>query len=158
MKITIVDEKDNILSSKERNSLTNKDIYRVSALWLTNNQNQILLAQRALNKKKDPRMWGPAVAGTVEENETYQQNIIKEAEEEIGLKNINPTKTIKTRIKKPHNHFTQWFTLKIKNKINLKLNSEVKQLKWFSKNELKKEIKEHPNNFVYSMRDVIEKL
>ena len=32
-----------------------------------------------------PEVWGPAVSGTNEEGETYDSNIIKEAQEEIGL-------------------------------------------------------------------------
>ena len=95
-KIIIVDEDDNIIGSKERNSIVSGDIYRVSALLIENSKGEILLAQRALTKKHDPGKWGPPVAGTVEEGETYESNIVKEAEEELGLKNIQIIKMMHT--------------------------------------------------------------
>lgn len=157
--LIIVDDKDNAIDLKERSILTENDIYRVAVLWITNSNDEILLAQRALDKKKDPGMWGPAVAGTVEEGESYKSNIIKEAEEEIGLKNIKPKKLDKSRTVRPHNHFTQWFKLVLDKKINdFNINKEVKKIKWFSKKDLKKKIKEDPDDFVYSMVDVIDKL
>lgn len=86
-KIIIVDENDTIIGHKNRDSMEDGDMYRVSALWIQNSKGDILLAQRSFDKRNDPGKWGPAVAGTVEEGETYESNIIKEAEEEIGLKN-----------------------------------------------------------------------
>ena len=49
--VIIVDEKDNIISYKERKSISQKDIYRVSALWIMNSKGDSLLAQRSFNKK-----------------------------------------------------------------------------------------------------------
>lgn len=88
--VTIVDEQDNILGVKARDDLGSKDIVRISVLWIENSKGQVLLQQRSLAKKTGPGKWGPAVAGTVESHETYASNIIKEAEEEIGLTGITP--------------------------------------------------------------------
>jgi len=99
VKIIIVDENDNPIGLKERGTLDyDKDIYRVSALWITNSKGQILIARRALTKKQNPGKWGPGVAGTIDEGETYDSNIIKEAKEELGLQNIKPEKWIKTTL------------------------------------------------------------
>ncbi len=86
-KIIVVDENDKEIGVKERSKITHDDIYRVSGLWLTNSKGEILLAQRSFNKPRDndPGKWGPAVAGTVDEDETYKENIQKEIKEELGL-------------------------------------------------------------------------
>ena len=112
-KIVIVDEDDNVIGHKERGLVGRGDIYRVSALWITNSKGKILLARRALTKSHDPGKWGPAVAGTVEEGEDYRDNIVKEAGEEIGLRNIKPQTGPKIRIFGEHNYFDQWYLLKI---------------------------------------------
>jgi hypothetical protein len=112
-RIVIVNENDEIIAHKERGTLIQKDIYRVSALWVKNFKGDILLAQRKFTKSHDPGKWGPAVAGTVDEGETYEQNIIKEAEEEIGLKNIRPTLGPKIRMTGEYNYFDQWYTLNL---------------------------------------------
>ena len=95
MKIQIVNTNDKVIGLKERKNLDYKNnIYRSSALWIINSKGKSLLAQRALTKKHHPGKWRPAVSGTIEKNETYDSNIIKESEEELGLKNIHPKKII----------------------------------------------------------------
>ena len=75
MKIPIVNEQDEILGYKDRDGKNREDISRITALWLTDFDGNVLLAQRAFNKKRSPGLWGPAVAGTVEEGETYEEKI-----------------------------------------------------------------------------------
>lgn len=142
MKIQIVDSNDKVVEMKEREEINYEtDIYRVSALWIINSQGKILLARRAFTKKQNPGKWGPAVAGTVDEGETYESNIIKETEEELGLKNISPEKAIKEFEKGMYKHFTQWFILKLEPDFDLKDlkidEEEVAEIKWFSKQEIK---------------------
>lgn len=100
MRIQIVNENDEYIGAKERSEIDHgTDIYRVSALWLINSLGQVLLAKRAATKDHSPGKWGPAVAGTVEESETYDENIRKEAKEEIGLVDANVTRSKKICIK-----------------------------------------------------------
>lgn len=150
MQIIIVDEKDNIIGYKERNELVSTDIYRVTGLWLTNSEGKILLAKRAANKKHHPNKWGPAVAGTVELGESYDDNIIKEASEEISLINIKFIKGPKVFINKEYIHFVQWYTAVVDKKIEDFVVSieEVSELKWFDKQELENELKKNPDNFL----------
>lgn len=158
-KIIIVDKNDNMIASKEREILEAKDIWRVSALWLTNSKGQILMARRALNKIHNPGKWGPAAAGTVEEGETYDFNIIKEAEEEIGLKNLELKKGSKTKNSTgKYEYFCQWFTAKIDKPIEeFKIQkSEVAEVRWFSKEELRKKLRENPGEFIYSVNQWID--
>ncbi len=153
MKVPIVNEEDEIIEIKSRGDLLDNDIYRVSALWIVNSKGQILLAKRALSKRKDPGMWGPAVAGTVEENESYEVNIIKEAKEEIGIEGHDFKLGPKTRTINPHNHFTQWFTLVIDEPLDyFKIQKEeVDKIKWFTKEELNREMEENPDKFIKSL-------
>ena len=154
MKIIIVDKKDKLIGAKERGTLNKKDIYRVSALWITNSKEQILLARRAYSKKQNPGKWGPAVAGTNDEGETYDSNIIKEAEEELGLKNIKPKKGVKELVKGKYKHFTQWFILNSDIKLDdLKINEEeVAEIKWFTKQEVLKIINTNSDEVLEKMK------
>lgn len=158
MKIPIVDENDNIIEYKDRNDRDFNAIYRVSSLWVTNSKGEILLARRAFDKKHDPGKWGPAVAGTVEEGETYESNIIKEAEEELGLKNIKPTLGAKLRKKTKWNYFTQQFNLLLDKDISdFKVQEkEVAEIKWFTEKGLRKELEEHPDDFLKGIHDRIK--
>lgn len=114
MKIQIVDMNDNLVGVKERSEIDySTDIYRGSALWLTNSKGQVLLAKRAATKDKDPGKWGPAVAGTLDEGETYKENIVKEAREEIGLSDITFTSGPKVYTSYPTKYFNQWYLASI---------------------------------------------
>lgn len=129
-------------------------------MWITNSKDEILLARRALTKSHSPGKWGPAVAGTVEEDETYYSNIIKEAKEELGLENIDPKIGPKIRVAKNYNYFCQWFLLDIDKPVDeFKLQkTEVEKLKWVSLKYLLDEIKNNPDNFVEAMKEWVKLL
>ncbi len=151
MKIPIVNEQDEIIGYKDRKD--KKGVSRVSGLWLADHEGNVLLAQRAFNKKHDPGLWGPAVAGTVEEGETYESNIIKEAKEEIGLTGVKFTLGSKVRISAGHEYFAQWFFAKVAHDYPfVKKDDEVEQVKWFSVEEFKKLLKEKPEIFIPSFK------
>lgn len=154
-RIPIVDENDVEIGFKDRSEIEPDDIYRVSALWLTNSKGEILLAQRSLTKKNGPGKWGPAVAGTVDEGETYEINILKEAEEEIGLvltsQEIRPGPKVK--VQGNHLHFCQWYYAKSDKKIDefVLQEDEVMSARWVSLEELKRLTTEDPEMFSRSM-------
>ena len=158
-KIIIVNEKDDILGYKERGTLNPEDIYRVSALWLINSKGDILLAQRSFNKNNDPGLWGPAVAGTNDENEDYASNMVKEMEEELGLTNLSIKQVFKNFKEGKHKHFTSWFVATFDQDISeFKIQEdEVEQIKWFPKEELKQEFQKFPEKFIVGLKEIFER-
>lgn len=83
-------------------------------------------------------------------------NIIKEAEEELGLKSIKPKLGPKTKI---DNYFVQWYTLNIYKDISeFKIQeNEVEEIKWFSIKEMKKYFYEHPEEFTPAIKIILRK-
>lgn len=153
-----VDKDDNVLGYKAKAEFGPDDIERVSALWITNSNGDVLIAQRALTKKYGPGYWGPAAAGTVEEGETYETNIIKEAEEELGLKNIKPVAGPKFYRETAHKYFCQWFTCVVDLPIEtFKLQpEEVAAVKWTNKDALRQAIENKEDKFLSSMAQVLD--
>lgn len=160
LRIIIVNGQDEFIGHKERHGIAKDDIYRVAALWVTNSRGDILLAQRKFTKSHDPGKWGAAAAGTLDEGETYESNLIKEAEEELGLKNIKPALGPKNRVTGEHNYFEQWYTLKIDTLAeDLTIQEdEVEQVKWFTRAELERDLRDHPNKYLKGMRWCLEHL
>jgi isopentenyldiphosphate isomerase len=154
MRIPVVNEQDKIIGYKDRKDRNKIDITRITGLWLWNEKGEALLAQRAFTKSFNPGKWGPAVAGTVEEGETYESNIIKEAEEEIGLKDLKPNLGPKYRRTTLHAYFAQWFFATIDSNYPLtKQDNEVEAVRWFSKDELFKMMDEKPEMFIPSFKE-----
>ena len=98
------------------------------------------------------------MAGTVEEGETYEKNIIKDAKEELSIENINVKRCPKIKIDGKHKYFIQWFYCNLNKSIkNFKIQKqEVAEIRWFSKEELKKEIKNNPREFLNGMDKYLE--
>lgn len=154
-KIIIVNEKDEIIWYKHRWTLNHsKDLFRVSALWIKNSKWDILLAQRSFKKAHNPWKWWPAVEWTNEEWETYDSNIIKRSYEEIWIEYNSPV-PFKKLISWNYPHYHQWFLMVVDKEIyEFKLQKdEVEQIKWFSKEELLKELETNPDNYLVSIKD-----
>lgn len=158
MKIPIVDENDNIIKYKDRDDRNPNDIFRITAIWITDKNGNILLQQRKLNKKINPGKWGPAVSGTIEEGESYESNAYKEMKEEIGVENHKLTEIKKIfREPKSGRKFVQLYNCIIpKDYKIMPQKEEVEQLKWFSKEELLYIYNKKPEEFVDFMKDLIE--
>jgi isopentenyl-diphosphate delta-isomerase len=152
-KVIIVDENDVEIGVVERDEWADGAIHRVSALWLTNSRGDILLAKRAAVKKHAPNLWGCAAAGTIEEGETYDTNIIKETEEEIGVAITldQLRKGPKVLMGQSNNRrFIQWYTGVADVALDdLRLQEdEVSEARWVPHAELLSWMREKPEEFV----------
>ncbi len=157
-KLIIVNDKDEIISAKEGKDRTADDIIRVAGLWLFNSKKEALIAQRAHDKVHDPGKWGPSVAGTVEEGETYVSNIIKEAKEEIGL-TLSEADLISGQhgfVSTGHKYWYQSFFAKSDLPISAFTiqKREVAEIRWIGIDELLAWIRERPDDFIQSFKSL----
>ena len=161
-RIILVDEHDNPVSLKKQGTLNYEDIYRVSALQLTDNKGEYsLISQRKWSKHNDPGKWAAAVAGTVDEGESYKENIEKETAEEIGLNNIDFRIGPKQYFDDgKHKFFCQWFYAQV-NKDDTKFTiqeEEVEAVEWVQNKSLLADIKANPQKYVSSMIETLKSL
>lgn len=89
--ISIVNRDHVVIGKKPRADITKDDIYTASVLWILDQRNRILLSQRVFTKKNSPGKWGPSASGTIEYDEKYIDNVIKEAKQELGI-TIDPSR------------------------------------------------------------------
>lgn len=158
MRLPIVDENDVEIGIKERDEVTKDDIFRVSALWVTNSKGEHLVAQRALTKKKHPGKWGPAVAGTVEEGETYEINILKETAEELGIILRSNDLRLGPKVLRHgpiDTSFTQWYFATVDKQLEefTLPDEEVMAIRWLSTEEFKDILRDRPEEFIPSAPD-----
>ena len=163
MQLPIVDRNDVEIATKERDELAPTDIYRVSALWIVNSRGDILIAQRALTKKKGPGQWGPAAAGTVEVGETYETNIMKEAEEELGVSpSVEDLQAgSKVFIERPDGaYFCQWYFACLDKELAEFVYEplEVMALAWTSEEKLREAVAARPDDFTPTFQLFLDRL
>lgn len=88
--VQLVDEHDNLVGHKHRDKLTDSDIWRISAIDVRDlTDEHVLVQKRSVKKKNSPGIWTIAVAGTLEENDTYESCAYRELQEEIGVVNCH---------------------------------------------------------------------
>lgn len=151
MSIAVVDENDNILRFKDREDRNPNDRIRISVLWLLNSKNEALISQRALTKANSPGKWTASVSGTVEDNETYLETMIRETQEELGI-NIEEREVLWS-VKKSIDRYRKYFGTVFFVKRDLEISKfklqkeEVEQVRWISVNEVSEWYKQKPRDF-----------
>lgn len=156
-RVILVDKEDNILGYKDREELQDTDLHRIAALWVEDEEGNVLIAQRSAQKKIHPNLWGPAASGTIEEDETYESNIVKEAEEEIGLTGLTLIPITKMLL---HNNqrMCQLYKTIIPHKPTEEFiiqEDEVAGVRWMSKEALAKGIRENSAIYGPSMKEYL---
>lgn len=88
----IVDEKGNTIGSATRGECHNgsKLLHPVVHLHLFDKEGRLYLQQRPLWKEIQPGKWDTAVGGHVDYGEDIETALIREAREEIGIKDFEP--------------------------------------------------------------------
>ena len=160
-KINIVDENNILIGVKARSEMNSVvDRYQCTGLFLKNGVGEILIAQRSLKKDKDPGLWGPAVAGTVDEGETFITNIYKEAAEEIGLIGVQFTLGPLFKSDEPRRNFGQWFFVRVDKPLSAytKQDAEVHRLSFVSPEILQADVVAHPAKYVLSFAQHLDEL
>lgn len=160
-KVIIVNKEDVPIGLKAREEIDpTKDIYRITAIWVTNKKGEVLIAQRKFTKKINPGKWGPAVAGTLEEGETYESNAYKELEEEIGIAGVVLKPGPKIFVEAPRKYFAQWYTCVIDKPIEdfVTQEDEVEQVRWISVAELKKDVEQNLADYYVASMPLIIKM
>ena len=151
-RIPVVNEQDEVIGYRIRRELQPGDIFRVTGLWIYDTEGTILLARRAETKALHPGLWALGVAGTVEEGETYDSNIVKEMGEEIGLIGYTPI-FLNKELRDTHGsglrRFASHYAVTIPHDYPFKLKEdEVAEVKWFTPSEIDQAVTEHPELFV----------
>lgn len=158
MQIPLVNDKDEIIGKKDRAEIDyTRDIFRTASLWITNSKGEVLLAQRKFDKKVDPGKWGEAVGGTVEGNDSYEETVVREAEEELGLTEITPNIGPKQFITVPCRYFVQWYEVTLDEPIEAFTiqPEEVEQVAWIPLSQLREELQNTPEKYISEMKAIL---
>jgi isopentenyl-diphosphate delta-isomerase type 1 len=87
-----VDEQGNVIGKATRAEFHSnpKMIHQVVHSWIFNKEGEILWQQRSMRKATSPGKWDMSCGGHILSGQTADETIIKELEEELGIKNAEP--------------------------------------------------------------------
>jgi isopentenyl-diphosphate delta-isomerase len=156
--VTLVDTEDKVIGSKQFSELNKDDRWRIIAVWITDDDGRVLIAQRSHQKQLEPNKWGPAVAGTVTHPDGYQVSARRELFEELGIEsdklehvdNLVFDAAFGKRV-------CAVFKLQVKDDTKFTpQEDEVAQIKWVGLDELAKSIASNPLDYTRNLTDLVD--
>ena len=152
-RIQIVDENDQPTGAATRQEAWAKGLhYRLVEILIEDENGNVLLQKRSMNKLSYPGCWTVAASGHVDEGETYEATAPRELQEEIGIS--TPLEYLGTFFlhmdvgDKTINQFNGVFHGTVPRDTQFTLQpEEVSEVRWISREELQKEAATSPENF-----------
>ena len=134
--LDVVDENDTVIGQKTRAECHSNPslIHRVVHCWLLNSDGQLLWQQRSMLKKLAPGMWDMSCGGHIPAGETPEHGLIRELDEELGVKNpkIHLVEKYISKLPKQTEMIHLYFVHcdMLESEFTLQ-KEEVQQVKWF---------------------------
>lgn len=137
-----------------------KLLHPVIHIHIFNNERKLLLQKRSPNKEIQPGKWDTAVGGHISYGETVEKAVERETKEELGLKNLEYKYLTKYKWESDIELELVFVFLSHIDSINFKPNKEVEEVKFWSFDEIQKNIPEgiFTPNFVIDFNQILKKI
>ncbi len=156
--VALVDEEDRIIGKTPRKDIhAERKLHRETSVFIRNVRNEILL-----QKRQDTGLWDYSASGHMPWEETYGQGIVRETEEELGVRlPFSAFKPIlKRRIRtKGNDRFVMLFEVVGEYPLTqfTPNHNNVKNLAYFSPAELRKMLEKEPGQLTQGFTIILER-
>jgi len=158
--LSVVDENDLVIGQKSRGEIHRLGLrHRSVHLLIFNQAGDLLLQKRSMLKDSCPGFWDSSAAGHVEAGESYDQCVMREATEELGIELSQlPERTGKLSPNKNNGmEFCQAYKTVHEGPFRPE-EAEVDELRWFSQKELKNWLEQGGEGLTESVKILINQL
>lgn len=167
--LDVVNENNELTGKTEERNIIHKEgiWHREVAVWIMNEKGEVLLQKRASTKQQSPNKWS-ICAGHIDAGETVENAIIREMEEELGIKvRISELEFINIykEKKKFHNNTKNYnFDYMYFYKTNYKIEDykicleELSEVKYIPLLELEEIVKNKDENVTFSKQPYISEV
>lgn len=161
--VLIVDENDNPIGEEDlRVAQQQGHIVRIARVMVEDDSGRILLQKRSTNMRVYPNCWDNSAAGHVDVGEDYLGAAKREMQEEVGITGKELTEIGAYFTDEQYEdlrlrRFNKVYKTKATDKDITIDPSEVSEVKWFSLDEIKDLVKNHPEQVTDGVIDVIER-
>lgn len=154
--IQIVDENGNFTGEiMDKEEAHDKNLlHNEVAVFIINNNKQVLLQKRSANKRFNPNKWS-LCAGHVDANEGLENAALRELKEEVGLEipleKLHPIAEREFTLGDSNSHITYFFYTKSNKDEDdfIIQKEELSEVKWFYLDEVINMIKEEDKTIVF---------
>lgn len=156
----VVNERDEVIDRKPRSEVHRLGLlHRAVHVLVFNSRGQIFLQKRSMKKDRQPGVWDSSASGHVDSGEDYDTTAVREVWEEIGLRLANvPERLFKIDACAETDEEFVW-VYRTESEGPFKLHpDEIDEGGWFSKEEVSRWMKEHPEEFASALLFIWEKV
>ena len=134
----IVNDRDEVIGSASREEVHRKGLkHRSVHLLIFNRKGEVLLQKRSVQKDTFPDTWDSTVSGHVDSGENYDESVIRESFEEMGIEFDNvPDKMFKITACEETDQEFCWIYRHRHEGPFFPNCDEISEVKWFSQEEL----------------------
>jgi isopentenyldiphosphate isomerase len=145
----VVNERDEVVDAKPRNVVHAQGLlHRAVHVLVFNSCGEIFLQKRSMKKDRQPGVWDSSCSGHVDSGEIYDETVVRELREELGLKlNSLPQKLFKIDACVETDAEFVW-VYRCENDGPFQLHpDEIETGGWFAPEKVSKWISEKPQDF-----------
>ena len=137
----VVDDRDEVIGTASREAVHSRGLkHRSVHLLVFNRSGEVLLQKRSKRKDTFPNTWDSTVSGHVDAGESYDQAVIRESQEEMGLEfDEAPARLFKIKACEETGQEFCWIYQSHHEGPFLPNEDEVSAVKWFSTKDLESE-------------------
>ncbi len=148
----VVDQYDRVIDRKSRAQVHAQDLlHRSVHVLVFDDQGRVFLQFRGPDRDCDPNKWDSSVGGHLQSGEDYDQAVIRETKEELGLDlECVPEKMFKLDASKNTGYEFCWVYRLVHNGPFQIDPTEATEGKWFAADELETKLKKYCNQFTSS--------
>lgn len=163
--LTIFDEHESPIGEASLEEIHAKGLrHRAVIVVVYDTGNRVLLQRRSKLVATNPDKWDVSAAGHVDIDEDYQEAAYRELYEEIGLKEVELKEaahyyTESITEGRKLNRFIKIYTTTVSPETNFNIDiTELSEIKWFSVEDLKTQLKNSPEEFNHDFNEVLDKI
>ena len=163
--VQVVDKDDKPVKGAMLDEVWQKGlVHRIVRVMLhsSSQANKILLQKRSANQTVYPDCWDNSAGGYVDVNEDYEQAVHREMQEELGVSDVKLQEVGKYYQEtyygqRKMNRFVKVYKGAIDSTPERLQDNELSEVKWFTVDEIKQLIKDHPDKVADGLSDVIKR-
>ena len=152
--LSIVDKNDQVIGTRTRSEVHELGLcHRAVHILVFNDQQQLFLQKRSMNKDENPGLWDTSAAGHVDAGESYAMCATREIHEELG---IGTDKMLKSLFKLPASEKTGMEFIKVYQCIDngpfILASDEIEDGNWFSLKDIAERVADNDTRLTDSFK------
>ena len=155
----VVNSEDQVIDRKTRAEVHRDNLLHRSVHAIVMNDNgEVFLQLRAPHRDNNPNLWDSSVAGHLQSGETYDQAMVREVQEEIGIQlNSTPQRLFKLQASAQTDYEFCWIYQFVHNGPFEIDTHEAVEGRWFHTTELDRWIEHSPQDLTSAFRLIWQK-